>query len=39
MKKPFDFPPNIEASPWLKQLLRDMLNIDEAKRLSIKQVV
>ena len=39
MKKPFDFPPNIEVSEWVKQLLRNMLTIDEAKRISIKQVL
>jgi serine/threonine-protein kinase ULK/ATG1 len=39
MKKPFDFPPNVDVPSWLKQLMRDMLTIDEAKRISIKQVV
>lgn len=39
MKKPFDFPPNVNVSPSIKQLLRDMLNIDESKRLSIKEVL
>lgn len=39
MKKPFDFPPNIEVSANTKQLLRGMLTIDEAKRISIKQVL
>lgn len=39
MKKPFDFPPNIEVSGWVKHLLQAMLTIDEAKRISIKQVL
>lgn len=39
MKKPFDFPPNIEVAEWIKQLLRGMLTIDESKRSSIKQVL
>jgi hypothetical protein len=39
MKKPFDFPPNIEVSEWIRQLLRGMLTVDEAKRISIKQVL
>ena len=39
MKKPFDFPPNIVVSKWVKQLLCEMLTIDEAKRISIKKVL
>jgi serine/threonine protein kinase len=39
MKKPFDFPPNIDVSEWLKQVLRGMLTIDEGKRWPIKQVL
>lgn len=39
MKKPFDFPPNIETSEWVKHLLRGMMTIDEGKRCSIKEVL
>lgn len=39
MRKPFDFPPNIEVAEWIKHLLRGMLNIDEGKRCSIKEVL
>lgn len=39
MKKPFDFPPIIQVSKWVKQLLIEMLTIDEAKRISIKKVL
>jgi serine/threonine-protein kinase ULK/ATG1 len=28
MKKPFDFPPNIDVSPCIKDLLKGMLTID-----------
>ncbi len=38
MKDMIIFPPNIKISDWLKTLIRDMLNIDEAKRVSMKQV-
>lgn len=38
MRKPLEFPPAIKVSDWIKQLLRDMLTVDEAKRISMKQV-
>jgi len=39
MKKSIDFPPHIQISPWLRNLLVQMLTIDEFKRISIKQVL
>jgi len=39
MKKPIDFPPHIKVSPWLKDLMMEMMKIDEFKRLSIKKVL
>lgn len=39
MKKSIDFPPHIQISPWLRNLLLQMLTIDESKRISIKQVL
>lgn len=39
MKKPFDFPPNIAISEWTKQLIREMLTVDESKRVSINHVL
>ena len=39
MKQPIDFPPHIKVSNWLKQLVVEMMNIDEMKRISIKQVL
>ncbi len=39
MKKPIDFPPHIKVSPWLKDLMMNMMKIDEFKRFSIKQVL
>jgi len=39
MKQPIDFPPHIKISPWLKQLISDMMTIDESKRIGIKQVL
>lgn len=38
MRKPLEFPPAIKVSSWIKQLLRDMLTVDETKRISMKQV-
>jgi polo-like kinase 4 len=38
MRKPLEFPPHIKISDWIKQLLREMLTIDESKRASIKRV-
>lgn len=39
MKQPIDFPPHIKISDWMKQLIVDMMTIDEAKRIGIKQVL
>lgn len=39
MKKPIEFPPNIKISAWLKQLLVNMMTIDEFKRIGMKQVL
>ena len=39
MKKDVAFPPHIAVSEWLKQLMKGMLTIDEASRISIKEVV
>lgn len=39
MKQPIDFPPHIKISAWMKQLIVDMMTIDEAKRIGIKQVL
>ena len=39
MTQPIDFPPHIKVSAWLKQLVVQMITIDEAKRIGIKQVV
>ncbi len=38
MKEPINFPPNIKVSDWIKQMIRGMLEVDEAKRLSIYEV-
>ena len=39
MKQPIDFPPHIQVSKWLKNLISEMMNIDESKRLGIKQAL
>ena len=39
MKEPINFPPHVKVSEWLKQLIRNMLNIDEYKRYTIKEVL
>jgi hypothetical protein len=39
MKQPIEFPPHIKISVWLKQLIVDMMTIDESKRIGIKQVL
>lgn len=39
MKEPICFPPQVKVSEWLKQLIRNMLNIDEFKRYTIKEVL
>lgn len=39
MKEPIIFPPHIKVSPWLKQLMAEMMTIDEFKRIGIKQVL
>jgi ribosomal protein S10 len=39
MKQPIDFPPHIKVSPWLKQLIVEMMTIDEYKRINMKQVL
>ena len=39
MKQPIDFPPHIKVSNWLKQLIVDMMTIDEFKRIGINQVL
>jgi serine/threonine protein kinase len=38
MKHPIDFPPHIKVSAWLKDLMVQMMTIDEFKRISIKKV-
>lgn len=39
MKEPIVFPPHIQVSKWLKDLIVEMITIDEFKRIGIKQVV
>jgi len=39
MKKEINFPPHIKVSPWLKDMIKGMLTVDESERLSIKDVV
>ena len=39
MKDPIPFPPHVKVTEWLKELLRKMLTVDEAKRYSIQEVV
>ena len=39
MKEPIVFPPQVKVSEWLKQLIRNMFNVDEFKRYSIKEVL
>ena len=39
MKQPIDFPPHIKVSQSLKQLIVEMITIDEFKRVGIRQVL
>jgi hypothetical protein len=39
MKKEISFPPHIKISDWIKDMIKGMLTITEADRLSIKDVV
>ena len=39
MKEPLVFPPHIQVSKWLKDLIVEMMTIDEFKRIGIKQVL
>jgi serine/threonine protein kinase len=39
MKGEILFPPNIKISGWLKDMIKGMLTVTEAERLSIKEVV
>ena len=39
MKEPLLFPPHIQVSKWLKDLIVEMMTIDEFKRIGIKQVL
>jgi len=35
MKEQINYPPNVKIPEWLRKLMSGMLNVDEAKRLSI----
>lgn len=39
MKEKIDYPPHIQVSKWLKDLITEMMTVDESKRIGIKQAL
>ena len=39
MKQKIQFPPHIQVSKWLKDLITEMMTVDESKRIGIKQAL
>ena len=38
MREPINFPQNKKLAEWIQQMIKGMLNVDEAKRFSISEV-